>query len=197
MKDDRIWEKLYTIPQKAFSFHASRSVLLLRGLVLFALGLFGVFNPAFVLTLVTMVVGGVLLLFAIASFLMAGRGGRVSSSMILLFVVMGAIGVGLLIHPLFFDRILMVIFGVWLIFTGVWSILSVQTRFGGLVLPAPGLVATLIGVLLVVAPFIGVAAISWTAALLMLLSGVEMLLLALGVDAGKWVISDEKHDMQK
>ena len=197
MKDDRIWERLYTIPQKAFSFHASRPVLLLRGLILFALGLFGVFNPSFVLTVVTMVVGGVLLLFAIASFLMAGRGGRVSSSMILLFVVMGAIGVCLLIRPLFFDRILMVIFGVWLIFTGVWSILSVQTRFGRFVLPAPGLVATLIGILLVVAPFIGVAAVSWTAALLMLLSGIEMLLLALGVDAGKWVISDEKHDMQK
>lgn len=60
-------------------------------------------------------------------------------------------------------------------------------------LPASGLVATLIGILLVVAPFIGVAAISWTAALLMLLTGAEMLLLALGVDAGKWVIPDGKN----
>ena len=41
---DRIWERLYSIPQKAFSFHASRPVLLLRGLILFAIGLFGVFN---------------------------------------------------------------------------------------------------------------------------------------------------------
>ena len=197
MKDDRIWERIYTIPQKAFSFHASQPVLLLRGLILFALGLFGVFNPVFVLTAVTMVIGGVLLLFAIASFLMAGRGGRISTSLLLLFLALGAIGVGLLIRPLFFDRILMVIFGVWLIFTGVWGILSVQTRFGRFVMPAPGLVATLIGLLLVVAPFIGVAAVSWTAALLMLLSGIEMLLLALGVDAGKWGISDDKHDIQK
>ena len=60
MKDDRIWERLYTIPQKAFSFHASQPVLLLRGLIFFALGLFGVFNPPFVLTMVTMFVGGVL-----------------------------------------------------------------------------------------------------------------------------------------
>ena len=109
MKDDRIWERLYTIPQKAFSFHASQPVLLLRGLILFALGLFGVFNPAFVLSAVTMVVGGVLLLFAVASFLMAGRGGRISTSLLLLFLVMGALGVGLLVRPLFFDRILMVV----------------------------------------------------------------------------------------
>ena len=197
MKDDRIWERLYTIPQKAFSFHASQPVLLLRGLILFALGLFGLFNPAFVLSAVTMVVGGVLLLFAIASFLMAGRGGRISTSLLLLFLVMGALGVGLLVRPLFFDRILMVVLGVWLIFAGVWGILSVQTRFGRFVMPAPGLVATLIGILLVVAPFIGVAAVSWTAALLMLLSGVEMLLLALGVDAGKWVISDGKRGRKK
>ena len=190
---DRIWERLYTIPQKAFSFHASRPVLLLRGLILFALGLFGVFHPEFVLKSITMIVGGVLLLFAIASFLMAGRGGRVSTSLVLLFLVLGAIGAGLVFFPLFFDRILMVVFGVWMIFAGVWSILSVQTRFGALVLPAPGLVATLIGVLLIVAPFIGVAAVSWTAALLMLLAGIEMLLLALGVDAGKWVIPDGKH----
>ena len=190
---DRIWERFFTIPQKVFSFHASRPVLLLRGLIFFVLGLFGVFHPDFVLTAVTMFVGGVLLLFAVASFLMAGRGGRVSTSMLLLFLALGAIGVGLLIWPLFFDRILMVVFGVWLIFTGVWSILAVQTRFGQFVMPAPGLVATLIGVLLVVAPFIGVAAVSWTAALLMLLSGLEMLLLALGVDAGKWVISDGKR----
>ena len=197
MKDDRIWERLYTIPQKAFSFHASQPVLLLRGLIFFALGLFGVFNPPFVLTMVTMFVGGVLVLFAVASFLMAGRGGRISTSLLLLFLVMGAIGVGMLVWPLIFDRMLMVVFGVWLIFTGVWGILSVQTRFGRFVLPAPGLVATLIGILLVVAPFIGVAAVSWIAALLMLLSGIEMLLLALGVDAGKWVISDDKHGRKK
>lgn len=194
---DRIWERLYTVPQKAFSFHASRSVLLLRGFILFVLGLFGVFHPVFVLTAITMVIGGVLLLFAIASFLMAGTGGRVSSSMVLLFLLLGAVGLGLLIYPLFFDRILMVVFGVWLIFAGVWNILSVQTRFGSFVMPAPGLVATLIGFLLVVAPFIGVAAISWTAALLMLLSGVEMFLLALGLDAGKWVISDGRNDRRK
>ncbi len=190
---DRIWERIYTFPQKVFSFHATRPVLLLRGLILFLLGLAGLYNPVLILTAVTMVVGGVLLLFAIASFLMAGPSGRGSAALVLLFVLLGAVGIGMLIWPLIFDMFLMIVFGVWLIFAGVWGILSVQKRSGQIVLPASGLVATLIGILLVVAPFIGVAAISWTAALLMLLTGAEMLLLALGVDAGKWVIPDGKN----
>lgn len=194
MKTDRTWERLYTIPQKIFSFHASRPVLLLRGAVLFLLGLFGLYNPVFVLTAVTMVVGGVIVLFALAAFLMSWNSGRVSASLLVLFLLLGIAGAGLLIYPLYFDMILMIACGIWLVFTGIWSILSVQKRFGQIVLPMPGLVAALIGVLLVVAPFIGVAAISWTAALLMLLSGAQMLLLSLGLDAGKWVIPDGKHN---
>ena len=190
---DQTWEKLYSIPQKLFSFHATRLVLLLRGVVLFLIGLCGVFNPTLVLTIVTMVVGGVILLFAIAAFLMAWNSGRVSASLLVLFFLLGLAGAGLLIYPLYFDMFLMIVCGVWLIFTGVWSIISVQKRFGQLVLPMPGLAATLIGILLVVAPFIGVAAISWTVALLMLLFGAQMLMLAIGLDAGKWVIPDGKH----
>ena len=105
-------------------------------------------------------------------------------------MLLGIAGLGMLIYPLYFDMFFMIVCGVWLIFVGVWSILSVQKRLGQLLLPMPGLVAALIGLLLVVAPFIGVAAISWTAALLMLLFGAQMLLLALGLDAGKWVIPD-------
>ena len=190
---DPIWDRLYSIPQKLFSFHATRPVLLLRGVILFLVGLCGVFNPVFVLTAVTMILGGVVLLFAIAAFLMSWNSGRVSASLLMLFFLLGVVGLGLLIYPLYFDMFLMIVCGVWLIFTGVWGIISVQKRFGQLVLPMPGLVAALIGVLLVVAPFIGVAAISWTVALLMLLFGAQMLLLALGLDAGKWVIPDGKH----
>lgn len=190
---DRIWERFYSIPQKLFSFNATRPVLLLRGLVLFAIGILGVLNPVLVLTTVTMILGGVVLLFAVAAFLMAWNSGRVSASLLLLFFLLGLAGLGLLIYPLYFDMFLMVVCGVWLIFAGVWSILSVQKRFGQLVLPMPGLVAALIGVLLVVAPFIGVAAISWTAALLALLFGAQMILLALGLDAGKWVIPDGRR----
>ncbi len=190
---DRIWERFYSIPQKLFSFNATRPVLLLRGLVLFAIGILGVLNPVLVLTTVTMILGGVVLLFAVAAFLMAWNSGRVSASLLLLFFLLGLAGLGLLIYPLYFDMFLMIVCGVWLIFAGVWSILSVQKRFGQLVLPMPGLVAALIGVLLVVAPFIGVAAISWTAALLALLFGAQMILLALGLDAGKWVIPDGRR----
>ena len=194
---DPIWERFYSIPQKLFSFNATRPVLLLRGLILFAVGLCGVFNPVLVLTAVTMVLGGVVLLFAIAAFLMAWNSGRVSASLLLLFFLFGVAGLGLLIYPLYFDMFLMIVCGVWLVFAGVWGILSVQKRFGQLILPMPGLVAALIGVLLVVAPFFGVVAISWTAALLMLLFGAQMLLLALGLDAGKWVIPDGKTNRRR
>ena len=190
---DQIWERFYSIPQKLFSFHATRPVLLLRGLVLFVIGILGVLNPVLVLTAVTMFVGGVVLLFAIAAFLMAWNSGRVSASLLVLFFLLGLAGLGLLIYPLYFDMFLMIVCGVWLIFVGVWGILSEQKRFGQLILPMPGLVAALIGILLVVAPFIGVAAISWTAALLMLLFGAQMILLAIGLDAGKWVIPDGRR----
>ena len=194
MKKDRTWERFYSISQKTFSFNATRPVLLLRGLVLFVIGILGVMNPVLVLTTVTMILGVVVLLFAIAAFLMTWNSGRVSAALLLLFVLLGIAGLSLLIYPLYFDMFLMVVCGVWLIFAGVWSILSVQKRFGQIVLPMSGLVAALIGVLLVVAPFFGVAAISWTAALLMLLFGAQMLLLALGLDAGKWVIPDGKQN---
>ena len=197
MKKDRTWEILYSIPQKLFSFNATRPVLLLRGLVLFVIGILGVMNPTLVLTTVTMILGGVVLLFAIAAFLMTWNKGRISAALLLLFILLGIAGLGMLIYPLYFDMFLMVVCGVWLIFAGGWSILSVQKRFGQIVLPMPGLVAALIGVLLVVAPFFGVAAISWTAALLMLLFGAQMLLLALGLDAGKWVIPDGKQNNRR
>lgn len=197
MKKDRTWEIIYSIPQKLFSFNATRPVLLLRGLVLFVIGILGVMNPVLVLTTVTMILGGVVLLFAIAAFLMTWNKGRISAALLLLFILLGIAGLGMLIYPLYFDMFLMVVCGVWLIFAGGWGILSVQKRFGQLVLPMPGLVAALIGVLLVVAPFFGVAAISWTAALLMLLFGAQMLLLALGLDAGKWVIPDGKRNSRR
>ena len=194
---NQTWERFYTIPQKLFSFNASRPVLLFRGLLLFLIGLFGLYSPVFVLTSVTRIVGVVILLFAVAAFLMAWNSGRVSISLLVLFFLLAVFGAGLLIRPLYFDMFIMIVVGVWLIVTGVWGILSVQKRFGELVVPMPCLVATLIGILLVVAPFIGVAAISWTAALLMLLSGAEMLLLALGLDAGKWVIPDVRNKRER
>ena len=194
---DRTWERFYSISQKTFSFNATRPVLLLRGLVLFVIGILGVMNPVLVLTTVTMILGGVVLLFAIAAFLMTWNKGRISAALLLLFILLGIAGLGMLIYPLYFDMFFMIVCGVWLIFAGVWSILSVQKRFGQIVLPMPGLVAALIGVLLVGAPFIGVAAISWTAALLMLLFGAQMLLLALGLDAGKWVIPDGKNSNKR
>jgi len=190
---DKVWERFYTIPQKLFSFHASRSVLLIRGLILFIIGLLGLYNPVLILTVVTMVLGGVLLLFAVASFLMAWHSRLVSASLLVLFLLLGAAGIGLLLYPLKFDMFLMFVIGIWLIVTGVWSIISAQRGAAQIVLPMSGLAVFLIGVLLVVAPFIGVAAISWVAALLMLLSGAQMLLLALGLDAGKWVFPDVKR----
>jgi len=194
--NDRTWERLYVIPQTLFSFHVSRMVLFFRGLILLVLGIIGLLEPEIVLICVTRVVGGVLLLFAAASFIMAFRTGRGSVSLLMLFFLLGTVGVCLLIWPLLLDLYLMFVFGVWLIFTGVSGIISAQKRFGQLVLPMPGLVASLIGFLLVVAPFRGALTVAWVAALLMLLSGLQMLLLSLGLDAGKWVFHLEKKERE-
>ena len=195
-KNDRTWERLYAISQTLFSFHASRLVLCFRGFLLIVLGIMGLLQPEIVLICVTRAVGGVLLLFAAASFIMAFKTGRGSVSLLMLFFLLGTVGVCLLIKPLYFDLYLMFLFGVWLIFTGVWGIISVQKRFGQLILPMPGLVAFLIGFLLVVAPFRGALTVARVAALLMLLSGLQMLLLSLGLDAGKWVFHLEKKDRE-
>lgn len=194
---DRTWERLYAVSQTLFSFHASRTVLFFRGLVLLALGVLGVRNPPLVLEIVTMVVGGVLLLFAVSSLLMAWKYGRISVSLLFLFVLLGFAGGCLLFFPLESDKFLMFVFGLWLFVVGLWGIFAAQKRFGHVVLPMPGLVAALIGALLVLAPFLGVSAISWTAALLMLLFGAQMLLLSLGLDAGKWVFHVEKKQLEK
>ena len=45
----------------------------------------------------------------------------------------------------------------------------------------------MIGVLLLIAPFAGLAAISWIVAILLLISGAEMLLLAWGMKPVKWL----------
>ena len=189
---ERTWERVYSIFQKIFSFHASRPILLIRGLILFVIGLIGLYHPDIVLRIVTMAIGGVLLLFAVASFLMAWQSGRFSPSLLLLFFLLGAAGIALLFFPLKVDKFVMFAIGVWLIITGVWSIISVQKRGESFVLPMSGVAVFLIGVLLVIAPFI-VTAFTWVAALLMLLCGAQMFLLALGVDGGKLVFPNVKR----
>lgn len=193
-KNDRTWERLYAISQTLFSFHASRLVLFFRGLLLIVLGVFGLIQPEFVLICLTRIVGGVLLLFAAASFIMAFKTGRGSVSLLMLFFLLGTIGVCLLIKPLYFDRFLMFAFGVWLILTGAWGVIAAQKRFGQLILPMTGLVTSLIGILLVIVPFRDDRTISLVAAVLMFLSGLQMLLLSVGVDAGKWVFHLEKKE---
>ena len=125
---------------------------------------------------------------------MAFKTGRGSVSLLMLFFLLGTIGVCLLIKPLYFDRFLMFAFGVWLILTGAWGVIAAQKRFGQLILPMTGLVTSLIGILLVIVPFRDDRTISLVSAVLMLLSGLQMLLLSVGVDAGKWVFHLEKKE---
>lgn len=192
--NDRTWERLYAVSQALFSFHASRAVLFFRGLIFLALGILGLKYPV-TLEIVTKGIGGVLLLFAVSSLLLAWKNERVSVSLLLLFVLLGVAGGGLLFFNLASVKFVMFIFGLWLILVGLWGIFSAQKRFRQIVLPMPGLVATLIGVLLVIAPLDDVV-ISWASALLLTLFGAQMLLLSLGVDAGKWVFQVTKKEQK-
>ena len=194
--NDRTWERLYAVSQALFSFHASRAVLFFRGLVFLALGILGLKYQVTVLKIVTMGIGGVLLLFAVSSLLLAWKNERVSVSLLLLFVLLGVAGGGLLFFNIESVQFVMFIFGLWLILVGLWGIFSAQKRFRQFVLPMPGLVATLIGILLVIAPFRGDVVISWASALLLTLFGAQMLLLSLGVDAGKWVFQVTKKEQK-
>jgi len=192
--NDRTWERLYAVSQALFSFHASRAVLFFRGLIFLALGILGLKYPV-TLEIVTKGIGGVLLLFAVSSLLLAWKNERVSVSLLLLFVLLGVAGGGLLFFNLASVKFVMFIFGLWLILVGLWGIFSAQKRFRQIVLPMPGLVATLIGVLLVIASFLD-DVISWASALLLTLFGAQMLLLSLGVDAGKWVFQVTKKEQK-
>ena len=170
--------------RKLFSFHATRPVLFLRGIILFVLGLLGIYEPVFILTTATRVIGAVLLLCAILALLIA-RNNRRASDLIWVALLCAA-GIALILWPLFFDAVVMFIAGVCLIVIALRIFLTVGRNTTRSTVPVAGILALIVGIILAAAPFAGVAAISWVLALLFLIAGAEMILLGLGLHPDKW-----------
>jgi len=86
------------------------------------------------------------------------------------------------------------VLGVWLIVTGVSELLSVQVSARKTILSGSGIFSILIGVLLVIAPFAGLAAVSWLIALLLLVSGAGMLALAIGLPSSGFFAEKDRNE---
>ena len=97
-------------------------------------------------------------------------------------------GFALIFWPLFFDAVVMVAAGVCLIVAALHIFLTVGRNTTASTIPVSGFLALIVGVILIAAPFAGVAAISWVLALLLLIAGAEMLLLAFGLHPDKWFL---------
>lgn len=173
------YESNYIFPRRMLFFHANRSALIVRGLVFLILGLIGLFRPIGSLAAVTVILGIFLLLDALGALFLAIACRRffVFFWAFLLF----AAGISMIVRPVEADVLIAVVLGMWLIVTGVNELLSVHVSPSKIFLSGSGILSILIGLLLIVAPFAGLAAFSTIVAVLLLISGIEMLVLVFGL----------------
>ncbi len=160
-------------------FHANRSALLIRGLVFFVLGLIGLFRPIGSLAAVTVILGIILLIDAMGALFLTFACRRYLGFFWSLLLC--AAGIAMIVNPVEADVLIAVVLGVWLIATGVSELVSASVSPSRFFLSGSGILSMLIGVLLIVAPFAGLAAFSTIVAVLLLISGAEMLVLVFGL----------------
>lgn len=176
---DQTYESNYIFPRRMLFFHANRSALLIRGLIFFILGLIGLFRPIGSLAAVTVILGVFLLLDAMGALFLA-----IACRQVFVFfwsLLLCAAGIAMIVQPVETDVLVAVVLGMWLIVTGVGELLSVHVSSSKKFLGGSGVLSILIGILLAVAPFAGLAAFSTIIAVLLLLSGAGMLVLVFGL----------------
>ena len=178
-------QTLFLFPRGVLFFHANRSALAIRGLIFFILGLIGLFRPLGTMAAVTIVLGIFLLIDAMGALFLALACRKFFG--VLWGVLLCAAGILLIVRPMEADALIMITLGVWLIVTGANELFSSPQTPHKALLSGSGLFSIVIGILLVIAPFAGLAAISWIVAILLLISGAEMLLLAWGMKPVKWL----------
>lgn len=174
-----LYESNYIFPRRMLFFHANRSALLIRGLVFFLVGLIGLFRPVGSIAAVTVVLGIFLLLDAMGALFLSVACRRFSG--VLWSLLLCASGIAIIVRPVEADMLIAVVLGVWLFITGVGELLSAQVSPSRMILSGSGVLSILIGIFLIIAPFAGLTAFSWLIALLLLVSGAEMLILAFGL----------------
>ena len=191
MQDQR-YESNYMFPRRMLFFHANRSALVIRGLVFLVLGLIGLFRPLSSLAAVTVVLGVFLLIDAAGSLFLSIACRRFFG--IFWSLLLCAAGVAMIARPLEADTMVVIVLGVWLIVTGAGELLSAQVSAKRGILSGAGIFSILIGVLLVVAPFAGLAAVSWLIALLLLIAGAGMLALAIGLPSSGFFVQTDRNE---
>ena len=178
-------QTLFLFPRGVLFFHANRSAMLIRGLIFFILGLIALFRPIGTMAAVTIVLGVFLLIDAMAALFVALACRRLYG--IIWGVLLCAAGITLILRPVEADVLIMVVLGVWLILTGASELFSSAASPQKALLSGSGLFSIVVGILLLIAPFAGLAAVSWIVAILLLISGAEMLLLVWGLKPVKWL----------
>ena len=172
---DSTYESDYIFPRRMLFFHANCFALLMRGIVFFVLGLAGLVRPIGSAAAATIVLGFLLLLDAMGALFLTFACRRYLG--IFWSLLLCAAGIAMIVKPVETDVLIAVVLGVWLIATGVSELVSASVSPSRFFLSGSGILSILIGVLLVVAPFAGLAAFSTIVAVLLLISGIGMLAL--------------------
>ena len=176
---NQTYESNFLFPRRMLFFHANRSALLIRGLVFFILGLIGLFRPIGSLAAVTVILGIILLIDAMGALFLTFACRRYLG--VFWSLLLCAAGIAMIVNPVKADVLIAVVLGVWLIATGVSELVSASVSPSRFFLSGSGILSILIGILLIAAPFAGLAAFSTIVAVLLLISGVEMLVLVFGL----------------
>ena len=176
---DQRYESNYMFPRRMLFFHANRFALLIRGIVFFVLGLVGLFRPIGSLAAVTICLGLILLVDAMGALFLTFACRRYIG--VFWSLLLCAAGIAMMVNPVETDVLIAVVLGIWLIATGVSELVSASVSPSRFFLSGSGILSILIGVLLAVAPFAGLAAFSRIVAVLLLISGIGMLALVFGL----------------
>ena len=172
---DPTYESNYIFPRRMLFFQANCFALLMRGIVFFVLGLVGLFRPIGSAAAATIVLGFLLLLDAMGALFLTFACRRYLG--VFWSLLLCAAGIAMIVKPVETDVLIAVVLGVWLIATGMSELVSASVSPSRFFLSGSGILSILIGVLLVVAPFAGLAAFSTIVAVLLMISGIGMLAL--------------------
>ena len=176
---NQTYESNFLFPRRMLFFHANRFALLIRGIIFFILGLVGMFRPIGSLAAVTVILGVILLIDAMGALFLTFACRRYLG--VFWSLLLCAAGIAMIVDPVETDVLIAVVLGVWLIATGVSELVSASVSPSRFFLSGSGILSILIGVLLAVAPFAGLAAFSTIIAVLLLISGIGMLALVFGL----------------
>lgn len=191
MQEQR-YESNYMFPRRMLFFHANRSALVIRGLIFFILGLIGLLHPVDSMAVVTSVLGVFLLIEAAGALFLSIACRRFFG--FIWSVLLCAAGIVMIVQPMAADTLIVLVLGLWLVISGAGELFSAPVSPSRAILSGSGVISILFGILLLVAPLAGVTVFTWFIAILLLISGAGMLLLAFGIRASGLTAGDKRGE---